>query len=137
MLFVRGGTLGLNLLILGLRLGDLGIHFGVCFAALGPNPGPLFQLFWKIFENGTQNKRKRELKIMHVQWNFELFLENAKNRFDCAGANGLRFRPLLFWLSFPFFAFVLFFWRPPGAQIQGVAGGTGTPLLKLIQKIHY
>ena len=36
---------------------------------------------------------------------FEVFPENAKVRFDCAGASGLRFRPLIFLLRASIFAF--------------------------------
>ena len=66
---------------------------------------------------------------------FGVFRENAKVRFDCAGASGLRFRPLIFWLrasifALPFFAsFFHGFWTSLGGQIHGVGAGGGTPLI--------
>ena len=68
---------------------------------------------------------------------FRVFPENGKIRFDCAGASGLRFRPLLFSLCASIFAFFflhcffMVFGVPPGAQIHGfqwVGGRGGTPL---------
>ena len=56
--------------------------------------------------------------------NFQVFPENAKVRFDCAGASGLRFRPLIFWLRASIFAvcflhcFFCVFWTFLGAQIH-------------------
>ena len=63
--------------------------------------------------------------------------ENAKVRFDCAGASGLRFRPLIFWLRASIFAvrflhrlFVFFglSWGPRSTGTNLVGGRGGTPL---------
>ena len=64
MFFVLGGTLGLSLLICGLRLGTRG-PFWCVFVGLWPDPGPLFQIFWKRLEKRSKRKRKRELKWMY------------------------------------------------------------------------
>ena len=58
MFFVLGGTLGLSLLIVGLRLGTFGVNFGVCFATLWPDPGPFFRVFWKRLEKGQKRSEK-------------------------------------------------------------------------------
>ena len=42
MFFVLGGTLGLSLLICGLRLGTFGVHFGVFLWLCGRILGPFF-----------------------------------------------------------------------------------------------
>ena len=51
---------------------------------------------------------------------FGVFLESAKVRFDSAGASGLRFSPLIFWLCASFLFALIFcvFWIPWGAQIH-------------------
>ena len=59
---------------------------------------------------------------------FQVFSENAKVRFDCAGASGFRFRPLLFLLRASIFAlpflhrFFAFFGAPPGLVLAGRGG---------------
>ena len=59
--------------------------------------------------------------------------ENAKVRFDCAGASGLRFRPLIFWLCASIFAllFLLCFFEvfgsPLGVHFKGSAVEAGPP----------
>ena len=45
--------------------------FWCLFKTLGRDPGPLFRLFWKMFEKGTKKDRKRELEWIYVLWNFE------------------------------------------------------------------
>ena len=66
---------------------------------------------------------------------FQVFPENGKVRFDCAGASGLRFRPLMFWLcaaifaSFVFASFFYAFSTSLADQILGVGGSGGTPLI--------
>ena len=64
MFFVLGGTLGLSLLICGLRLGTFWGLFWYDFLGLWPDPGPLCRVFWKRLEKGSKKKRKRELKWM-------------------------------------------------------------------------
>ena len=65
-----------------------------------------------------------------------VFLENAKVRFDCAGASGLRFRPLIFWLRASIFALPFlhcFFevfgppWGPDSRGRGGSAAEAGPP----------
>ena len=64
---------------------------------------------------------------------FYVFSENAKVRFDCAGASGLRFRPLIFWLCASVFAlpflhrFFEVFGSSLGARPEGSASEAGTP----------
>ena len=64
-----GGTLRLNLLILGLTVGTLGVHFGVFLRLWGRTLDP----FCDFSAKGTKKNRKRELERMHFQWNFEFF----------------------------------------------------------------
>ena len=63
----------------------------------------------------------------------QVFSENGKVRFDCAGASGLRFGPLIFWLCASILAhlfshrfFMLFGppWRP---RFKGSAEEAGPP----------
>ena len=64
---------------------------------------------------------------------FQVFQENGKVRFDCAGASGLRFRHLLFWLRAcilaPRFLHCFFevFGLPRGPQNHGSAAQAGPP----------
>ena len=64
---------------------------------------------------------------------FLVFSENAKVRFDCAGASGLRFRPLIFWLRTSIFAlpflhrFFELFGSSLGARLDGSAAAPAPP----------
>ena len=64
---------------------------------------------------------------------FQVFPENGKVRFDCAGASGLRFRPLLFSLCASIFAlpflhrFLEVFGPPRILEIKGSAVEAGPP----------
>ena len=64
---------------------------------------------------------------------FQVFPENGKVRFDCAGASGLRFRPLIFWLRASIFAvrflhrFFEVFWSPLGVHFKGSAAALAPP----------
>ena len=64
---------------------------------------------------------------------FLVFPETAKVRFDCAGASGLRFRPLILWLRASIFAFLFLhrffqvFGPPRGARLDGSAAQAGPP----------
>ena len=60
---------------------------------------------WAPFSGFLETPRKRvkkeekkgaEMDVFSMI--FQVFPENGKVRFDCAGVSGLRFRPLLFWL---------------------------------------
>ena len=63
--------------------------------------------------------------------------ENAKVRFDCAGASGLRFSPMIFWLCASIFAlgflhcFFQGFWTSQGTpkypKISSSASEAGPP----------
>ena len=55
MIFVLGGTLGLSLLICGLRLGTFGVHFGVFLWLCGWILGP----FFGFSGNASKKDRKR------------------------------------------------------------------------------
>ena len=81
--------MGLRLLILGLRFGVILMYF------YGPGAGP-----WTRFSAFPEKSGKRYKKEAKKAFSmiFRVFPENAKVRFDCAGASGLRFRPLIFWL---------------------------------------
>ena len=95
MFFVLGGTLGLSLLICGLRLGTFGVHFGVFLWLCGRILGP----FFGFLETPRKRVKKEEKKgggMSKISMGILVFPENAKVRFDCAGASGLRFRPLIF-----------------------------------------
>ena len=64
---------------------------------------------------------------------FQVFPENGKVRFDCAGASGLRFRPLIFWLRASIFAvrflhpFFKVFGSPLGVHFKGSAPARAPP----------
>ena len=64
---------------------------------------------------------------------FKVFPENAKVRSDCAGASGLRFRPLIFWLRASSFVlpflhrFFVFFGPSWGTRFLGSALEAGPP----------
>ena len=97
MFFVLGGTLGLSLLICGLRLGTFGVHFGVFLWLCGRILG-LFSGFLETPRKRVKKEEKKGAEMDVFSMIFQVFPENGKVRFDCAGASGLRFRPLLFWL---------------------------------------
>ena len=117
MFFVLGGTLGLSLLICGLRLGTFGVHFGVFLWLCGRILGPFFGFSGNASKKGKKEEKKGvEMDVFSMI--FQVFPENGKVRFDCAGASGLRFRPLLFWLCASIFRhlflhrILLFFGHP-------------------------
>ena len=101
--FGRGGTLGLNLLILGLRLGALGDQFGVFLRLWGQTLDP-FLTFLEKARKRCKRVEKKGAEIDVFLMYFQVFSENGKVRFDCAGASGLRFRPLIFLLRASIFA---------------------------------
>ena len=89
--------------------------------------------FLKTLRKRVKKGEKKGAEMDVFSMIFQVFPENAKVRFDCAGASGLRFRPLIFWLC----AFVLallflhsffeVFGLPRGPQIQGSAAQAGPP----------
>ena len=132
MFFVLGGTLGLSLLICGLRLGTFGVHFGVFLWLCGRIPGPFFGFSGNTSKK-SQKKREKGRGNGCIFNDFQVFPENGKVRFDCAGASGLRFRPLIFWLRASIFA-VLFLHRffevfgpPLSTRFTGSALEAGPP----------
>ena len=130
--FVIGSTLGLNLLILGLRLGALGDHFGVFLRLWGQTLDPFLTFLEKARKRCKQIEKKGgEIDVFLMK--FQVFPENGKVRFDCAGASGLRFRPLIFWLCASIFAlpflhrFFMLFGPPWMPRFKGSAEEAGPP----------
>ena len=68
-----------------------------------------------------------------ISLKLQVFPENGKVCFDCAGASGLGFRPLLVFLCASIFAFLFLhrflevFGPPPGARIDGSASEAAPP----------
>ena len=118
--------MGCRLLILWLRFGALEFHFDVFLWAWGRTLDPFFGFLRKVSKKDQQRSEKG-VKIDAFPMIFKVFPENAKVRFDCAGASGLRFRPLIFWLCASIFAllflhsFFTVFGPPRGPQFQGSA----------------
>ena len=117
------GPLGSILSILGLRFGSLAIHFGV-FLRLGPGPGLQAWSSLVTFREKVRNRYKdgqREGAGMYAgSLEFRVVKRNEQVRFVCAGASGLRFRPLIVSLCASIFkvVFSIFFhvfglpWEP-------------------------
>ena len=93
----------------------------------GPGAGPWTS--FSAFPEKSRKKFKKRAEMDAFPVIFEVFLENARVRFDFAGASGLRFRPLIFWLRASIFAvrflprFFVFFrpsWGPP--WVPGLTG---------------
>ena len=136
MFFVLGGTLG-QFVDFGLRLGAVGVHFGVYLWFWG-QADPFFDVAGKKLKKYKKGK-KQGAGIDVFSMKFLVFPENAKVRVDCAGASGLRFRPLLFWLCASIFRhlflhrFFVFFGPPLGPPKSEVGGTGGTPLIMFNQ----
>ena len=114
--------MGRRLLIFGLRVGALELHFDVFLWAWGRTLDPFFGFLRKVSKK-NQKKTKKGVEMDAFPMIFKVFLENAKGRFDCAGARGLRFSPLNFWLCASIFALLFsVFWTSLGDQIHGVGG---------------
>ena len=58
MFFVLGGTLGVSLLICGLRLGTFGVHFGVFMRLSGRTLGPFFGFSGNASKKGQKTREK-------------------------------------------------------------------------------
>ena len=104
MFFVLGGTLGLSLLICGLRLGTFRVYFGVFLWLCGRILGPFFGFFLETPRKRVKKEEKKGDEQDVFSMILQVFPENGKVRFDCAGASGLRFRPLIFWFRASIFA---------------------------------
>ena len=133
MIVVLGGTLELSLLVFGLRLGSLGVHFGVFLWLWGQTLDPFVDVSGKGSKKMQKRREKKGVEMDAFSMEFQVFPENAKVRFDCAGASGLRFRPLLFLLRASIFAlpflhrFFEVFGAPPGVGVGGSAAEAGPP----------
>ena len=109
----------------------------VCFCGSVAGPWAPFSGFLETPRKRVKKGRKKGAEMDVFSMIFYVFRENAKVRFDCAGANGLRFRPLIFWLC-AFILALLFlhcffdvFGLPRGPKNHGfheVGGRGGTPL---------
>ena len=125
----------LNLLILGLSLGALESIF-VYFYGSGAGPWTPFSSFLERLRKKVTKKQKNGNGINAFSMNFRVFPETETMRFEYAGASGLRFIPLIFWLcasgfALPFFhRFSEVFGRRLGTRIHaielGSAGEAGT-----------
>ena len=113
-------------------IGALEVYFEYFY---GPGAGP-----WTSFSAFPKKSRKRCKKEAKKEAEMDAFLmivgvfpENAKVRFDCAGASGLRFRPLIFWLRASLFAlpflhrFFAVFGPSLGARLDGSAAEPAPP----------
>ena len=81
----------------------------------------------------VKKEEKKEAEMDVFSMIVQVFPENGKVRFDCAGASGLRFRPLIFWLCALIFAllflhrFFVFFGPPWETRFLGSAREAGPP----------
>ena len=107
MFFVLGGTLGLSLLILGLRLGALE-SFLVYFYGFEAGRWIPFSPFLENARNGCRKGHKKEAEMDAFPITFRVCPENAKVCVDCADVSGLRFRPLLFWFCASILVFLFY-----------------------------
>ena len=77
MFFVLGGTLGLSLLICGLRLGTFGVHFGVFLWLCGRTLGP-FSGFLEMPRKRLKKGEKKGAEIDVFSINFQVFQKMRK-----------------------------------------------------------
>ena len=102
------------------------------FHASGARPWTSFSMSGKSLKIIQKTKEKGNWNG-HNFMEFKVFPENAEVRFDCAGANGLRFRPLVFWVCVSIFALLFLhrffkgFWSFQGTLNSRVGAGGGTP----------
>ena len=92
----------------------------VCFCGSVAGSWAPFSGFLETHRKTVKKEEKKGVEMDVFSLIFQVFPENAKVRFDCAGASGLRFRPLIFWLRAFIFAirfllgFFVFFLDLPG-----------------------
>ena len=133
MFLVLGGALGPSLLIFGLRLGVLGVDFRVFLQLCRQGPWTPFPTFPEKARKRTKKGEEKEAEMDAFSLEFKVFPEHGKLRFDCAGASGLRFRPLLFLLCASIFAlpflhcFFEVFVTPWGPRSKGSEAEAGPP----------
>ena len=63
-----------------------------------------FSGFLETLRKKIKKEKKKGAEMDVFSMILQVFPENGKVRFDCAGASGLRFRPLIFWLRASIFA---------------------------------
>ena len=105
----------------------------VCFCgSVGGSWAP-FSGFLGTLRKRVKKEEKKGAEMNVFSMDFRVFLKNAKVRFDCAGASGLRFRPLIVWLRAFFFAllflhrFLKVFGSPCELKKVSSAGEAGPP----------
>ena len=105
----------------------------VCFCGSVAGAWASFSGFLETLRKRVKKGEKKEAEMDVFSMNFQVFPENAKVRFDCAGASGLRFRPLIFGLC-AFILALLFlhcffdvFGSSLGARPEESASEAGTP----------
>ena len=124
--------MGLRLLVLGLRFGALDVHFDVFLWPWGQTLDFFFG-FPRQVSKKVQKSAKKGAAMDAFPLIFGGFPENAKVRFDCAGASGLRFRPLIFWLRASIFGLLFLhrffevFGSPWDLKKRGSAAAPGPP----------
>ena len=105
----------------------------VCFCGSVAGSWAPFSGFLETPRKRVKKEEKKGAEMDVFSMIFQVFPENGKVRFDCAGASGLRFRPLIFWLRASIFAvrflhlFFEVFGLPRGPQNHGSAGEAGPP----------
>ena len=105
----------------------------MCFCGSVAGPWAPFSGFLETFRKTVKKGEKKEAEMDDYSMRFQVFTEDGKVRFDCAGASGLRFRPLIFWLCASIFAlpflhrFFEVFGPSLGPQIIRTAAEAGPP----------
>ena len=94
---------------------------------------PPFSGFLDTLRKKFKKEEKKGAEMDVFSMIFEVCPENGKVRFDCAGASGLKFRPLIFWLRASIFAlpfshcFLKVFGSSLGARLYGSAAARAPP----------
>ena len=105
----------------------------VCFCGSVAGSWAPFSGFLETLRKRVKKEEKKGAEMDVFSMICQVFPENGKVRFDCAGASGLRFRPLIFWLrasilALPFLhRFFEVFGRPRILEIKGSAVEAGPP----------
>ena len=101
------------------------------FYGSGAGPWSPFAIFLQKVPKSYKNGQKKGAGMDAFSLEFLVFPENGKVRFDCAGASGLRFRPLLLSLCASIFAhffshrFFMAFGFPQVSRSKGLAAEAG------------
>jgi hypothetical protein len=82
----------------GLRLHTIGIHIGVFVKLWGTTLDPCGDFVGKE-QKHDQKRQKKGTRTGIFPMQLQVFPRNGKMRFDCTGASGLRFGPLIFSLG--------------------------------------